>query len=443
MADIRPLRGLRYNSEKAGSLSNVIAPPYDIIGPEAQVALHEKSPYNVIRLEYGQTSAADNANDNRYTRAKAQLQSWLAEGVLRFDQEPTLYVHEQRFPFRGQTVSRLGLIAGLRLEPWSAGVVLPHEFTLPKPKADRLDLMRACRCNFSSIMVLYEDSELRNRLAQATNGKQPAATAQEDDGQEHLLWPITDKATIEYVNARLANRQVFIADGHHRYETALAYRDEIIASNGKLPADHPANFVLTTLYDFADPGLIVLPTHRMIHNVPQASIDSLIANLERAFTVKRVPLTWVNGQPQTEAIIAEMAKQALENHVFGLYGPEREAVFLVSLSRKRAEELKLTTGGAAAYRQLDVTVLHQAILGKLLDIDQAKVEGESYVTYTRDEQVALAEVAAGRQQLSVLLNATRPEEVRDVALDGDKMPQKSTYFQPKLPTGLVINALFE
>lgn len=441
MAKVHPLRGLRYNIGRVSDLAAVVAPPYDVISVSEQERLYQRSPYNAVRLEFGVQSAGDTASSNRYTRARSSLQDWLREGIVIRDPAPALYVHRQRFELRGKTLERTGIIAGLRLQEWSSGTVLPHEDTLPKPKQDRLQLLRTCQCNFSAIMVLFEDSHAWGWLRRYSESRPPQVEFAADDGQKHSLWIITDEHLINKVTQRLQHRPAFVADGHHRYETALEYRRELEGREGPLPEDHPANYVLAELFDFSDPGLAILPTHRVVRWVDPGRLANLMDGLARVFEVRPLPPLTGDSCSQLDSVLQTMLNLKPTAHAFGLYGPDRGRLSLISMPRGKAASY-LPAVGSRAYRQLDVTVLHRLVLEDLLGIDANKVEDESHLTYTRDEAEALDLVDQGRAQLAILLNPTLPSEVRDVALAGDRMPQKSTYFYPKLPTGLVMNPLW-
>jgi uncharacterized protein (DUF1015 family) len=443
MAFIRPLRGIRYNQEKIGDLAAVIAPPYDVISPDEQARLHSMSDYNVVHLELGQDLPGDDETNNRYARARSFLDRWLAEGTLAVEPAPTFYVHRHDFSFRGARLSRLGLIAGVRLEDWSSGIVLPHENTLSRPKIDRMTLLRACECNLSPVMVLYEDAHVRQRLADYVEGRHPVALAVEQDGQEHSLWAITEADLTDGITSRLAPNPLFIADGHHRYETALQYRKDLEAVRGPLPADHPANFVMATLFDFADPGLVILPTHRMVRGLNEAWLADAPTALARFFDVQTFPVDPDHAGEALSELLAAMQRARTEAHAFGIYGLDRGLLHLVTLPRDRARELRLVGQGSAAYRQLDVSILHDFVLSELLGVDAARVQDGQDVAFTRDEMAALTAVRDGQCQLAIFLNSALPREIRDVAGAGDRMPQKSTYFYPKLPTGLVLNSLSE
>lgn len=440
MATVRPLRGIRYNLSRIGDLAEVIAPPYDVISAEQQELLHRRSAYNVVRLELGRRQSDDSDGNNRYTRARAFFDQWLAEGVLSRELGPAIYVHRHEFAIHGKSLHRIGIIAGLQLEDWSTGNVLPHEDTLPKPKQDRLNLMRACQCNFSPIMALFEDSEVRRRLQAWTTGRSADTVFSTEGGEKHSLWVVRDADMIDWITGRLARVPAFIADGHHRYETALQYRREIEAANGPLPLDHPANYVLTTLFDFDDPGLVVMPTHRIIRGVDQGKLQRLPHLLGELCQVQIRLVDDVGRGVKAGDLLETLMRPEPTAQVFGFYGLPGGVLHLVTLARDRAAALMAQVPRSEAYRRLDVAILHHVILEGLLGIDSAKIDEESHVSYTRDEMEALQAVRQGNAQLAVLLNPTSPQQLRDVALAGDRMPQKSTYFYPKLPTGLVINS---
>ncbi len=287
MADVRPLPGIRYAD--AAHLAALVTPPYDVISPEAQAHYYARDPHNIIRLELGRDESGDDDLDNRYTRAAAAFAEWRRAGVLQQD-DPSLYLYEQRFASGGQRYTRTSLLARVRLEPWDAGVILPHERTLSKPKDDRLKLMRACAATLSPIMALYDDpaGELAS-LLETLRAEPPLASFSDDAGEEHRLWASQDAAHAAQVAAFFTERQIYIADGHHRYETALTYRDEIRALRHELAEDDAVNFTLMGLSALEDPGLAVLPTHRVLRDLDATRLAALDETLAATFTSE--PLT--------------------------------------------------------------------------------------------------------------------------------------------------------
>ncbi|MGB9846801.1 MAG: DUF1015 domain-containing protein, partial [Desulfotomaculales bacterium] len=290
MATIAPLRGLRY-SKTAGTLADLVAPPYDVIDNSAQERYYRRHPYNIIRLEYGKTHPTDGEKDNRYTRAAADFLTWQKEGILVREAAPALYLYEHRFAFCGEQKVRRGFICAVRLEPYEKGVVLPHEETLPKHKADRLALMRACAANFSPIFGLYADEEKTvEELFRSSNNRPPEASFSDENGHSHKLWVVTDPLVTEQVRKAMAGRRIYIADGHHRYETALAYRNERRAEESANGRERPYDYVMMTLFNLYDPGLVILPTHRLVRNVPELDLEILLSRLKENFQVEGFPL---------------------------------------------------------------------------------------------------------------------------------------------------------
>jgi uncharacterized protein (DUF1015 family) len=435
MADVQPLRGIRYSTKIVGDLSQVITPPFDVISDEAQARYYTRSPYNVIRLELGQEYQGDTTLNNRYTRAAAAFAEWRTDGVLRQDATPGYYLYQQIFRHGGQTYTRTSLLTRVRLEPWSAEVVLPHERTMTKPKEDRLKLMRACAANFSPIMSLYDDPQGRMRRLLSSYASNAEVQITDEVNEEHRLQPITDPTQIGLIQDFFAERQLYIADGHHRYETALNYREEIREQRRNIHADDPVNFVLMALIDFDDPGLLVLPTHRLLFGLSSEVLGALSEQrLAQYFTVREL------GTPTASDAMLRQLAQAGE-HLPALLFCTSQQNWLLSLNeqgRRRMAE----SGHSGARNELDVAVAHTLLLEALLGISPQDVTAGTHVRYTYDAQEALQAVQTGEVQGAVLLNATRVRQICDVANAHDQMPQKSTYFYPKLITGLVINPLW-
>ncbi|MGH2514122.1 MAG: DUF1015 domain-containing protein [Ktedonobacterales bacterium] len=445
MADVKTLPGIRYAASADGAppdLARLVTPPYDVISPEAQARYYARDPHNIIRLELGRDEPGDDELNNRYTRAATAFAEWRLDGVLRQD-VPSLYVYQQEFSSGGQNYTRTSLVARVRLEPWEAGVVLPHERTLSKPKDDRLKLLRACAANLSPILALYDDpnGSLTAAMGQSTtHGQSPVAELTDEAGETHRLWAVSDAEFARNVLAFFRERQLYIADGHHRYETALTYRDETAELRKGLPHDDPANFTLMALSAIEDPGLLVLPTHRVLRTLDATRLADLRDALAPYFAVE--PLDGADA----DAAVAALA------------GAGRETIAFVLATRQQTELLRLLPAGRAAmeqlagaharasdaWRRLDVAILHELVLNAALGISDEVVRAGEHISYTRDAGAALAAVAQGHDgaEVALLLNATPPAAIRDVARAGDRMPQKSTYFYPKLITGLVINPVW-
>jgi uncharacterized protein (DUF1015 family) len=437
MAEVRPFPGIRYADES--HLAALVTPPYDVISPEAQARFYERDPHNIIRLELGRDQPGDDDLDNRYTRAAAAFAEWRRAGLMTQD-ESSFYLYEQRFSSGGQSYARASLMARVRLEPWDAGVILPHERTLSKPKDDRLKLTRACAATLSPIMSLYDDpaGELATILG-TVRTQPPLAAFSDDSGEEHRLWIARDESLAAQVAAFFADRQLYIADGHHRYETALTYRDEVRALRHDLADDDAVNFTLVGLSALDDPGLVVLPTHRILRDLDGARLSALDETLSANFTSEPLDgdsADWVQA----------LAAAGTSGSAFVLVEPARARLIRLT-DAGRAAMLDVhgeDVGASAAWRTLDVAVLHALLLDAVLGVTPEAVRAGEHVSYTRDAQAATVAVRTGSDgaQLAALLNATPPAAIRDVARAGDRMPQKSTYFYPKLITGLVINPLW-
>ncbi|HLH20900.1 MAG TPA: DUF1015 domain-containing protein [Chloroflexota bacterium] len=426
MADVRGFRGLRYAPQRVGDLSAVVCPPYDVVSPREAAELRAASPYNAIRLELPEPEAGDTAGLSRYRRAAETLAAWRTEGVLARDPEPVLYAIEETFAWEGTTHRRRGVMAAVRLADWEARVVLPHEHTLAGPKADRLELLRACRTNFSPIFMLYPPQpDAEAALWRAAECEAPLAEVRLPDQRQTRVWAVgRDGAAL---SRALAACPLYIADGHHRYETALRYRDERRAAGSDGP-DAGYEFVMTYLVAMDDPGLLVLPTHRVVPagRVPDAALDALLA--ER-FDAEARPLAAAGGVP---GALAELARRGASGTALALYRPG-----VISFLQPRAEAARyLPAERLPAWRALDVAQLDSLLLRPLLGPEAAEA-----LNYTRDAAEAVAAVDAGEAGFAVLMNATLPTQIAAVADVSERMPQKSTYFYPKLSSGLMFHVL--
>lgn len=439
MVDVRPLPGIRYAPD--ADLAALVTPPFDVITAEEQARFYARHPENVIRLELGRDEPADDELDNRYTRAAALFAEWRLRGVLRQD-APALYLYEQSFMVGSTKHHRLSVLARVRLEPWDARVILPHERTLSQPKDDRLRLIRACAANLSPILALYDDPqhELAALLA-PLRATPPTVSFHDEAGDGHRLWLIASSATTRAA-AFFRPRQLYIADGHHRYETALAYREEVHTLRKDALPDDATNYVLMALTAIEDDGLVIQPTHRIIFGLAQAQLAGLPARLEAHFS--SAPL----GEGDVAAWVQALAEAGADGEHVALVLVRPEGATLLRLRPEGAAALRAVDSPAAeqseAWRRLDVTVLHELLLRETLGVSDDAVRAGEQVRYTRDAAAAIAAVRAARAgaQLAVLLNATPAAAVRDIARAGERMPQKSTYIYPKLLTGLVFNPLW-
>jgi len=428
MVDILPFRGVRYDLAAAGArLSDLVAPPYDVISSAEQAALYEKHPANIVRLILGR-------EEDKYDQAARLFREWLASGVLKADDEPAFYVYHQSFldPATSAPVpERMGLVCLLKLEDYSTGRVLPHEKTLTGPKADRLELLRATEAQFESIYGLYSDPDraIQSFLDEYDDRETVIESVDGLIGSSHRVERITDTNAHAVLRDLLADTPVFIADGHHRYETALAYRREVRAARPEVAEDAllPTDYILITLTAFEDEGLLVLPTHRLVRNVPEEKITALPAALAARFAL---------SESSPETVEAEIADHAAAGEVaFGVVLPPG-MVHLAVLNGESAP-----ASDASAADRLPVTLLGNLLLEPCLGIDAAAVAAGGNVSYTRDLAEAVTAVKGGAAQAAFLLGRPTVQEVRDVSLAGDVMPQKSTFFFPKLLSGLVLRDL--
>lgn len=424
MAVIKPFRALRYDFEKAGAPGRICCPPYDIIPEKQREDLLRESDYNVIRLELPQ-------GENRYEAAAQTLLSWQREGVLREDAQECLYIYEEEFTVGGERRKINGIVSRVMLEEFSKGIILPHEETLSKAKADRFDLMSSTYCNFSQIYSLYHDESGEiSRLTAAAMAGTPEVEFTAPDGIIHRVWPIADKTSTDKICRAFEGRRLYIADGHHRYETALKFRDSLKEKALPAHALEQAGFVMMMLVEMDHPGLVVLPTHRLIKGVAHFDEKDVLAGVSNLFEVER-------------AADAGSLERALINSekTLAFYSGEN-GCYLFRL-KPDVDVKALLPGMSEAYCSLDVTLLHALILEPVLGIDKENMLRQTNLSYTRDMDEAVRAVDDKQAQCAFLLNATRVGQIRDVSLAGEKMPQKSTYFYPKLITGLIMNKIMD
>jgi uncharacterized protein (DUF1015 family) len=431
MAEIVPFAGLRYDLSRVDDAARVLAPPYDVIGEAERSDLEARHPHNVVRLELPRGEG-----DARYGAAANLLRAWRTEGVLKRDATPSMYLYEQQFSWAGRPYTRRGFIAGVKLEPFEKRVVLPHEHTLTGPKEDRRKLLVATRTQLSQVFGLYRDADgAANAELEAVTVEAPAVEATTPDGTRHRLWVIAEAKRLNRLAGILRDKQLLIADGHHRYETMVSLRAELRGQGGA-GAREPADYGAMYLARAEDPGLLVLPTHRLVKGLESFSQSALLAAAGAAFDV--IP----GDETTAQAVEARLAQLSV-----GPDGQPRVA-FGVRAAGKRGPTwlvlkpiVDLSALGPPALRSLDVTVLHGVLLGPLLGIDAAAMAKQTNLAYTHDTSEALARVDAGEAQAAFLMNATSVAQVLEACEQGHVLPQKSTYFQPKLATGLVMYAV--
>jgi uncharacterized protein (DUF1015 family) len=434
MAHIEPFRAFRYDATKV-ALAEVATQPYDKITPAMQDRYYAASPYNLVRIILGKCQTSDTHGNDAYSRAAKSFRDWRREGILRQAPEPSIYRYVQRFAAPLATdhalqFERQGFIALGKVEDYSAGVVFRHEQTLAKPKADRLELLRATRAHFGQIFMLYSDPSAEIDQALASSDP-PTLEMCDEYGVLHRVWEISDSLTIEAVRNKMRDKKLVIADGHHRYETALTYRNERRAGKSAGSGPAPYDFVMMTFVNMESPGLLILPTHRVVHGLTSFSADSFRASASKFFTVEE-------ADPDVSPERASSTLREAGHTGTAILAATRDRVFLLSHPKPSEEVFKDVS---ARQQGLDVVQLHKCLLEQVLGISETAIRDQINVSYIRDAGEALNSVRRGKANVAFLMNAAKIEQVRDIAFAGEVLPQKSTDFYPKLLSGLAIYAL--
>jgi uncharacterized protein (DUF1015 family) len=442
MARIFPFQAYRYNPARA-KLEDVVTQPYDKISPAMQERYYATSPYNLISVEKGKARPDDSPSDNVYTRAARTLDEWIAAGILLRDPIASLYVYIQNYTAPGDPTERRrkGLIAVGQIEDYSAGVIFRHEQTLSGPKADRLELLRHTKTHTGQLFMLYTDPERRiDAQLDRISALPPTAEVREDLGVLHQLWPITDPALIQSIQNELADKKLAIADGHHRYETALAYRDECRAKTGSTDRTAPFERVMMTLFNTAGEGLIVLPTHRVVSRLNDFSFESFRERVKGQFDCRSYSFSAGSARDAAFSMFLSHLEQSdSERPGIGVYACG--GAFHLFTLRDDANLDALLPDVSAMQRRLDVVLLHRLLIERGLGITAEAVKGERNITYEREMDAAIAAVDRGEAQLCFLLNAISAEQTAQIAFAGEVLPQKSTDFYPKLLSGLTLYRL--
>ncbi len=420
MAEIIPFKGILYNPEKVDT-SAVTAPPYDIVTPEFKDVLYSRSPYNIVRIDFGKDNAGDNDKENRYTRASRWLDEWLEKETMVEDTTPAFYCYEASYKINGKEKKLRGFLAAVKIEELGSGRIHPHEMTHSKPKTDRLNIIRFCKGNISPIFSLYNSPErLSSSILEKVVKEKALIEAKNGDGFIHRLWRISDKTLIETIKKELSDKDIFIADGHHRYETALEFRNEMDKKGLIKTGTEPFNYVMMFLANMEDDSLTLLPTHRVVKTDRKIKIKEL---LNPYFDIRIIN---IDNTSDGENARQEMFK-AMQNkrHSLGIFTENENAYYVLSF---KGADIEMNSH--KSLKKLDVTILHKLIFEKLLGIDNFE--------YEMDPQLAVEKTKQGSYQTAFFLNPTKMEDVKEVALAGQRMPPKSTYFYPKLLTGMVI-----
>jgi uncharacterized protein (DUF1015 family) len=440
MAVISPFKGLRYNLGKVKDLSLVTTPPYDVISPSAQQEYYDIHENNIIRIELGKDFDGDNDSNNKYTRAGSSLNEWISNGTLNYEEKPALYIYEQDFSVSEWEIkTRRGLICLVKLAEFSEGIVLPHESTLSNAKIDRFSLMNATNANISQIFSLYNgNGKVFRMLEYYVESKSPDIEYTNKEDINERVWIITDPAIISDIQSCFTNQQLFIADGHHRYETALNYRKKLATESSSHSGEESYNYVMMTLVDMDDPGLVVLPTHRALKDLQGYDSQEFLKFAEEYFHIDKIEF----NKSYHSLYIPEQIRVSLEqsgefNKSFGYYDNSEGWYYILALKDMSCLE-KALSDKSPACRNLDVSILHLLILEKYFKIDARNMASQTNLSYTRDIKQALEWVNSNTNQCAFFLNPTQVNQIKEVSLANEKMPQKSTYFYPKLTTGLVI-----
>lgn len=439
MAKIVPFRGYRYNLSKV-DMERVVAPPYDIISDNECDILHQRHPHNIVRLIRGKKLPGDGVQENRYTRAREFLSEWISTDIIHRDEHPSIYVYEQQYKYSEDMPRiRRGFIALAHLEDHGSGAILGHEQTLIQPTQDRLNLLKECKANLSPIFSLYSQPQgsIDSMLVE-TAFTPPALEFWDDNNIRNRFWVVGNRSIIKHLSEQIKDKPIIIADGHHRYETALMYR-RLRRDEGKPESgDAPYDYVMMMFVNLDGEGVTIYPVHRVLHGIPHFNAGQFRRQLEKYFDITTYFPDGTDFDRTALNFARDMASLGKVRHTFGLYlgGNTLEILGAKDNSSLRALVAK---EHCESLRTLDVSIIHAVILQAILGIDTESISKEEHVRYTPSGKAAFEMVRRGEAQVALLLNPTRPEQVKAVTYEGEKMPQKSTYFYPKLLSGLVIN----
>jgi len=419
MPKVVPFKGVLYNPQKVDT-NETMAPPYDIITPEFKEVLYKRSPYNIIRIDFGKDEDADNENENRYTRASKCLSDWLNENILINNTEPSFYCYEISYVINGRAQKTRGFLGAVRIEELGSGRIHPHEMTYSKPKSDRLNILRHCQANTSPIFSLYSsEKKLTSSILEDVVKEEPFIEAKNGDGFVHRLWRIGDKASIETIREEMSDKDIFIADGHHRYETALRFKKEMEQKGMIKTGEEPYNYALMFLANMEEDGLTLLPTHRIVEIDSDINIKEA---LRKYFNIQKINSAEMSEKQARQQMFEIMQKSV---HSFGMFLTNSNTYYALLFKGPKIE-MDLPE----CLKNLDVTVLHKLIFEQLLKIE--------HYEYEMAPDVAVERAKKGSFEAVFFLNSTMIKDVKEVALAGERMPPKSTYFYPKLLTGMVI-----
>ncbi|HUK56770.1 MAG TPA: DUF1015 domain-containing protein [Nitrospiria bacterium] len=435
MAVLLPFQGVRYNTNKVKDLRKVVCPPYDVINAQAQDRYYHNHEYNIIRVELGKENPEDSPTNNRYTRAASFLKDWVKQGVLQRDRDPSMYLYKLDYVLPSKEKKTLrGFFSLVQLEEIGKGRIFPHEFTFPKAKQDRLRLMRTCHANPSPIFMLYSDpaGDVIAALERSVDEARPLVDFIGEEEIRHRLWKISTPSVLNAVSDSIKDHPLFIADGHHRYETALNFMKEMREKDPS-PGPKPYEAVFIFCSNMDDAGISLLPIHRVIMNPLPCDLRTLKQRLARSFDVTHLDFNNATESQVRKKLLDEMSAAGRSAVVFGMYAKSENAFHLLKLKPELAPKT------SKALEALDVSIFQKDILEGALGITDPAAKKENQIQFVKDEEAAVKTVQSGSAGLAFFLNPTKIGQVRDVVLVGDRMPQKSTYFYPKPLTGLVLN----
>ena len=440
MAEISPFKGTRFNPDKIDDLSKVTAPPYDVITEKERDMFYEAHPSNVIRLILGKHKKGDSKQENRYTRAADYFKKWLDDETLIRDESPGIYFVAVDFKLNETVVTRFGMIAQAKIEPFEKGVILPHEKTFSKTKSERLELMKACRVNFSPIFSVYQDKKgLLSSLRDSVMKKNPDSDFMDGSGHRHRMWRVADAPIHDQIGAAMKDVIVYIADGHHRYETALNYKNWLASTDKNFTDRHNANYIMMYLCDMDDPGMVILPAHRMLHEVDMDRLNAIGQKARDYFDITAIPFGPDDKKEKSEKFKAMLAADTSKNRI-GVAIKNRNELYLFA-PKANIMEQTFKDSIAPAMMKLDVTVLTRLIMMELLGFDQQRLDNEKLISYSSVTDTAMEAVAREQCDVAFILNPTKMSQVQEISREGLIMPRKSTYFYPKVLTGHVMSEL--
>lgn len=439
MATIKPFQGIRYNLDKVRDMSKVVTPPYDVISPQEQESYYRLHEQNIIRLTKGKDLPGDNDQVNKYARAASFFKEWLNKGILQKDPKPAIYIYEQTFDINNKPYSRKGFISNIKLEELNTGHIFPHEQTLSGPKADRRKLIEACSSSFCCVFSLYQDTPTENGTVRdvinANSSRTPDISFIDDKEVKNMLWVVTETDTINKIVTLMRDKPLFIADGHHRYETALSYRNSMRESNknNKSAQNDPGyDYIMMMCVAMDDPGLKILPAHRVIKNVNGIDTAKIKSKLSEIFTLHSIENRFSAND------ITEKLKENADKHAFILYLRDEKKYYLLILEKEKFRNTQFDLE-YSNWQYFDVGILHGIVFDKLLGIKNIASTNESGLEYVKNESDVVSMVDNDGYQMAFFLNPTNIKDLQMVANNRQIMPPKSTYFYPKLITGMVIS----